>query len=179
VLGSVAAGAVLSVILGVAGASASTISLDAFQLAHSGTGSLGIASQGTADIAGDVWSNINLSYANDWIEFHVTPTSQTDVNVNVFANPRTGKPSFTNETYQIAQGAVGGPVVLGPTFDLKGGVEYFLELNSTGVVRPIGQSHFQLSVEAPAPAALPLFAAGLGFLGFIARRRKTLFTALR
>ena len=183
VLGSVAAGAVLSAILGIGAANASSITLDAFNLAHSGTGSLGTASQvDTADMAGDVASKTNLTYANDWIRFHVTPTTETGVNVNVIANPRTGKPSFTNETYQIARGSVGGPVVLPPTgannvpvsLTLQGGVPYFLELKSTGVVPPIGQSHFQLSVEAPAPAALPLFAAGLGFLGFIGRRRKRL-----
>jgi hypothetical protein len=141
---------------------------------------LGPPARSTPHLAGDVWSKTNLTYASDWIEFHVTPTTETGVNVDVVANPRTGKPSFKNETYQIAKGSVGGPVVLMPkgadnvptSVDLQGGIKYFLELKSTGVVSPIGQSHFQLSVEAPIPAALPLFAAGLGVLGFIARRKK-------
>ena len=172
-------GCVAAVSLFAAGAAnASSITLDSVLLTQTG-GSSGASQTDTSDINGFVNSKSNLVYATDYIEFHVTPTSATDVNVNVLNNTHTNTPSFIGETYRITQGTVGGPVVLGPTtasnisttVTLAGGVEYFLELNSTGVQKPIGQSDLALSVQAPLPGALLLFGSVFGAGGLLMRRR--------
>src|SRR5579862_7473556 len=167
-------------LFGVGAASASSITLDAVNLAVTGTGSSSSAAQvDTADISGSVNSKSNLRYATDYVELHVTPTTSTGVVVDVLNNTRTNTPSFIGETYQIARGTVGGTDVLGPTavnntstsVTLTGGTEYFLELNSTGVQAPIGQSQFTLSVQAPLPGALLLFGSVFGAGGLLMRRR--------
>jgi hypothetical protein len=167
-------------LLGVGVASAASITLDGFSLAFTGTGGNSNAFQiDTADIAGSVSSKSNLKYTTDWVEFHVTPTSVTSTTVDVLANPKNSLPSFAGETFQVTSGTTTGPVAFGPTgvtntpvpIALTGGVEYFLELNSTAVNGSIGQSQFQLAVAAPLPGAMLLFGSVFGVGGLLMRRR--------
>jgi len=175
-------------LLGAGVGSASTISLDAFSLAHSGSASLGTADQvDPQDITGTVNSHSALVYSKDWVEFHVTPSSGTSVSVDVLPKPGTiSTPSFPSEFFKLVSGATisglgttatGGTLVTGPTavtsasattLFLTGGIEYFLELNS-GTPSGLGQSQFALST--PLPGALVLFGSVLGLGGLLMRRR--------
>ena len=168
-------------LLGVGVASASSITLDAFDLAFTTptAGSSGASQTDTADISAFVNSKSNLVYTSDWIEFHVTPSTSAGMTVDVLNSPKNGNPSFVNEDFRITSGSKTGPIVFGPTLatntlvpvTLTGGVEYFLELNSTGVNGAIGQTDVALSVAAPLPGALLLFGSVFGAGGLLMRRR--------
>src|SRR5215469_1414552 len=105
-LGPVAASAMC---IAGAGTASATIVLDGSMFA-------GVAYQDSPQlIAGVVWSEVTLSYTNDWIKFHVTNNEYT-LYVTVDAlNDLANNPSFPNYKFRIAQGSLGGPVVLGPT----------------------------------------------------------------
>jgi hypothetical protein len=172
-----------AILIGGAGpGNAATIVLDNFNFSEPGP-VLGIAQQITAQkISGVVWSTGALSYTNDWIEFHVLPTTSTSVTVDVLNTPLTNNPSYPNEMFKITSGTVGGPVVLPPqaasntstAITLTGGVEYFLEMTSD--VPPIlGQSDQSLVVPGattPLPAAFALFGSVFGLGGLLMRRRR-------
>jgi hypothetical protein len=147
---------------------------------------IGVAYQDSPQlIAGVVWSEVALSYTNDWIEFHVTNNEYT-LYVTVDAlNDLANNPSFPNYKFRIAQGSSGGPVVLGPTTVsnlttpvlLSASVPYYLEFTS-GTPLVVGQSDLQLlapnedpRVATPLPAAFGLFGSVLGLGGLLMRRR--------
>jgi hypothetical protein len=132
------------------------------------------------EIAGTLQSTTAPSFLTDWVEFDVTPSNTTLVNVDVLANPFSGQPSFTAEIFRIVRDTVNGTVVAGnfaannntDSVMLSSGVDYFFELQASGVNGPIGQSNFQLAAT-PLPGALTLFAGGLGLFGWLARRRRS------
>jgi hypothetical protein len=131
-------------------------------------------------LAGTLQSSTAPSFLNDWVEFDVAPSTTGLVNVDVINNPRNGFPSFIGEVFRITRDTVNGTPI---TADfaannhvdtvalLLSGVDYFFELRASGVNGPLGQSNFQIAVT-PLPAALPLFAGGLGLMGWLSRRRK-------
>jgi hypothetical protein len=167
-------------LLGVS-ANAATINLINSNLSFTGVspaqGTVGQLSP--SEIAGTLQSTTAPSFLNDWVEFTVAPSNGTLVNVDVLNNPLNDLPSFVAEIFRITRDTVNGAVVAGnfaannnvDTVALNSGVDYFFELQASGVNGVIGQSNFQLAAT-PLPAALPLFAGGLGLLGWAARRRK-------
>jgi hypothetical protein len=138
-----------------------------------------VAAVSPTELAGTLQSTTAPSFLSDFVEFTVSAANGTLVNVDVLNNPVNDLPSFVAEIFRITQDTVNGPVVAGSfaannnvdSVSLMGGVDYFLELQATGVNGPIGQSNFQLATT-PLPAALPLFAGGLGLMGWLSRRRK-------
>jgi hypothetical protein len=166
-------------------ADAATINLLASDLSFTGVspaqGTVGQVS--SAEIAGTLQSSTAPSFLTDWVEFDVSPSNLGLVNVDVLNNPFNDLPSFTNEVFRITRDTIGGMVVAGnfaannsvDTVALLSGVDYFFELQASGVNGPLGQSNFQLATT-PLPAALPLFAGGMGLLGWLVRRRKNRVT---
>jgi hypothetical protein len=162
-------------------AHAATINLVASNLSFTGVspaqGTVGQVSP--TEIAGTLQSTTAPTFLNDWVEFTVAPSNDTLVNVDVLNNPFNDSPSFTAELFRITRDTVNGTIVAGnfaannntDSVALLTGVDYFFELQATGVNGPIGQSNFQLETT-PLPAALPLFAGGLGLMGWLARRRR-------
>jgi hypothetical protein len=162
-------------------AHAATISLVANGLTFTG----GAPAQGTVapvsstELAGTLQSTTAPSFLNDFVEFTVSDANSTNVNVDVLNNVNNGFPSFIAEIFRITRDTPNGTVVSGnfaannniDSVALLSGVDYFFELQASGVNGAIGQSNFQLATT-PLPAALPLFASGLGFVGWLARRRK-------
>jgi hypothetical protein len=164
-----------------AAADAATINLVASDLSFTGVppaqGTVGQV--GPSEIAGTLQSTTAPTFLNDWVEFSVAPSNNTLVNVDVINNPLNDLPSFTAEIFRITRDTVNGTVVAGnfaannntDTVALLTGVDYFFELQASGVNDLVGQSNFQLTAT-PLPAALPLFAGGLGLMGWLARRRR-------
>jgi hypothetical protein len=164
-------------------ANAATINLLGSDLTFSGVppvaqGTVGQVSP--TEIAGTLQSTSAPSFLTDWVKFDVTPSTTGLVNVDVLNNTNNGLPSFTAEVFRITRDTINGTVVAGnfaannnvDSVKLSSGVDYFFELRASGVNGAIGQSNFQLAAT-PLPAALPLFAGGLGLVGWLARRRRS------
>jgi hypothetical protein len=135
------------------------------------------------ELAGTLQSTTAPTFLNDFVEFTVTPSNGTLVNVDVLNNPVNDLPSFIAEIFRITRDTVDGTPVTGnfvannnpDSVALLSGVDYFFELQASGVNGPIGQSDFQLATPVPTPilgAGLPGMFAGLGGLGWLARRRR-------
>jgi hypothetical protein len=176
-----AAVALVALVAGAGTASAATINLVQNGLSFTGAspaqGTVGAV--GTTELAGTLQSTTAPSFLNDFVEFTVSAANGTLVNVDVLNNPANDLPSFVSEIFRITRDTVNGTVVAGnfaannnvDSVSLMAGVDYFFELQAAGVNGPIGQSNFQLATT-PLPAALPLFAGGLGLMGWLSRRRK-------
>jgi len=72
----------------------------------------------------------------------------------------------TNGGWQLGSfnwnsGANSGPIILA-----------LIDTNTAGPFNDFGIDQISFSASTPLPAALPLFASGLGVMGFLARRRK-------
>jgi hypothetical protein len=173
--------AIAMLLLGTSISHADTINLLGSDLTFTGVApAQGVVGQvNPSFVAGTLQSTTAPSFLNDWVEFDVSPSTTGLVNVDVLNNPINGFPSFTAEVFRITRDTIDGMVVAGAfaannnvdSVALHSGVNYFFELQASGVNGPIGQSNFQLTTT-PLPAAFPLFAGGLGLVGWLARRRK-------
>jgi hypothetical protein len=178
---TVMAAVALVALAGAGSASAATINLVANGLSFTGPapaqGTVGPVSP--TELAGTLQSDTAPSFLSDFVEFTVSGANGTLVNVDVLNNPANDLPSFVAEIFRITRDTVNGPVIAGnfaannntDVVSLMAGVDYFFELQASGVNGPIGQSNFQLETT-PIPAAFPLFAGGLGLMGWLSRRRK-------
>jgi hypothetical protein len=170
-----------TVLMSCTAAHAATIALVANGLSFTG----GAPAQGTVgavsatELAGTLQSTTAPSFLADFVEFTVSDANSTNVNVDVLNNVDNGTPSFIAEIFRITRDTPNGAVVAGnfaannniDSVSLLSGVDYFFELQASGVNGAIGQSNFQLATT-PLPATFPLFAGGLGLLGWASQRRK-------
>jgi hypothetical protein len=125
---------------------------------------------GGPTIAGGIIATAPLSYADDWVEFYITPSS--DGGIVAVDDLALG---FAGETWKIT----GGSPTIGPfpannsptSVILDTGVDYYLAFNSGAVTPgPFGLSSYSLSL-APLPASFVLFGGGLGLLGLAGMRK--------
>jgi hypothetical protein len=87
---------------------------------------------------------------------------------------------FFTSSSELILGVLNGPSLTAPTALLNVGIESNeSSLTGSGFTRDVASGSIDPQISAtPLPAALPLFAGGLGMIGFVARRRKRNGSAL-
>jgi hypothetical protein len=136
---------------------------------------LGVGGLGPAETV--VWTskgNAALAIGSDYIDFEVdraSTVSAVSINVAGAVGGLTYQVGTANNNANVVAARNRGEVVCGGCLmNLVVGQDYFVNVlsNVAGVVTiTVSQSD-----AAPIPAAFPLFASGLGVIGFVARRRK-------
>ena len=152
-----------------------TFSLDGVELHGNGVGSANFPATGdfTLDLTTGSITAVNIFSYNAFTDPSQTLFSNSNASFSfLLDNGLSGLRLDINLAVALTPSSVAGS----PSFPIASGTEFFLSLFCPGTVcntASIASGSLDVtSVVTPVPAALPLFATGLGVIGLLTQRRK-------